>query len=90
MYDAGIFLQYENGTTGIKNFAFTKFCDVHSVTLPKHETLQAFDGSVAPMMELMAHVGRESRKLAALRDYLLPRLLCGRVRVRQSPAEVEV
>jgi len=33
----------------------------------------------------MAHAGSESRRLAALRDYLLPRLLSGRVRVGNVP-----
>ena len=84
MYDTEQFLQYENGTTGIKNFAFTKFCEVHAVIEPVDGILSAFDISSGPILDLMAHFGAESRKLAALRDYLLPRLLSGRVRVRDA------
>ena len=82
MYDAEQFLQYENGTTGIKNFAFTKFCEVHQVVMPHESLLASFDVWIEPLMRAMAHTGSESRRLATLRDYLLPRLLSGRVRVR--------
>ena len=81
MYDAEQFLQYENGTTGIKNFAFTKFCEVHQVVMPHGSLLASFDVWIEPLMRAMAHAGSESRRLATLRDYLLPRLLSGRVRV---------
>ena len=37
-----------------------------------------------PLRDLLAANENESAKLAALRDYLLPRLLSGRVRVRES------
>jgi type I restriction enzyme, S subunit len=87
LYDAEQFLQYENGTTGIKNLAFTKFCEVHSVVEPPTAVVAAYDMIVAPLAGLMAHGGTESRKLVGLRDYLLPRLLSGRVRVRPSRAE---
>ena len=84
LYDAEQFLQYENGTTGIKNFAFTKFCEVHPVVTPHESLLTSFDTWIEPLMQAMAHAGRESRKLAALRDYLLPRLLSGRVRIEKA------
>jgi type I restriction enzyme S subunit len=84
MYATDQFLQYENGTTGIKNFAFTKFCEIHPVALPPLMILQAFDETVKPLLALMAAGGTESRRLAAVRDYLLPRLLSGRVRATGS------
>jgi type I restriction enzyme, S subunit len=89
MYDTEQFLQYENGTTGIKNLAFTKFCEVHDVVEPPAAILASFDALVAPLIELMAHCGAESRKLAGLRDYLLPRLLGGHVRVREAERAVQ-
>lgn len=84
MYDAEQFLQYENGTTGIKNFAFTKFCEVHSVIEPSKAVLSSFEAAIVPLLDQMAQSGRESRKLAELRDYLLPKLLSGEVRVGQA------
>lgn len=51
------------------------------VVVPDEASLRALDTTVAPMYELLANLAVESRKLAALRDYLLPRLLSGQVRV---------
>ncbi|HEX8916271.1 MAG TPA: restriction endonuclease subunit S [Humisphaera sp.] len=41
-----------------------------------------FEEVVRPLLSLADHLSAESVKLAALRDYLLPRLLSGRVRVQ--------
>jgi type I restriction enzyme S subunit len=40
-----------------------------------------FEDAVAPLLKMADHLAGESKKLAELRDYLLPRLLCGRVKV---------
>lgn len=50
------------------------------------ESYTAFENEMRQMID---HIQSESAKLAALRDYLLPRLLSGRVRVRSSQAEVK-
>ena len=50
---------------------------------------RGFDSIVRPMIELIASSAAESAKLATLRDYLLPRLLSGRVRVRDAEAVAE-
>ena len=42
---------------------------------------RAFTTTVRPIFELLRQFGQESRKLAEMRDYLLPRLLSGTVRV---------
>jgi hypothetical protein len=49
--------------------------------LAPSELLIAFAETCGRVFELRAHFEAESSKLAALRDYLLPRLLSGRVRV---------
>lgn len=56
---------------------------------PDKDTLSAFDSITAPMLRLILHMASESSRLAALRDYLLPRLLSGAVRVRPPQAEAE-
>lgn len=58
-------------------------------TVPCSALASAFQERAGPMLELIAASIHGSRKLAALRDYLLPRLLSGRVRVRPSQAEVK-
>ena len=77
LYSSDQFLQYENGTTGIKNFAFTSFCQRHEVTEPTPEVLSAFNTIVDPLLESIGRRGRESATLAWLRDALLPALIGG-------------
>jgi type I restriction enzyme S subunit len=57
--------------------------------MPSDAVLRDFENSVLPLYELCMHLEDESSKLATLRDYLLPRLLSGRVRVRSNDAIVE-
>ena len=53
------------------------------VTAPL-EVMRAADELVGTLYDLHAQVQLESRKLAALRDYLLPKLLSGQVRVGET------
>jgi type I restriction enzyme S subunit len=59
-----------------------------AATVPSPALALVFQEWAGPMLDLIAASIHESRKLAALRDYLLPQLLSGRVRGRPSQAEV--
>ena len=48
----------------------------------------AFESLASPVFKAILANGRESRELAQLRDYLLPRLLAGVVRVRETEQAV--
>jgi len=56
------------------------------VLVPPAELRDAFEEVTMPLRNLLAAGEAESSTLATLRDYLLPRLLSGRVRVRPSRA----
>ena len=81
LYAADEFLQYENGTTGIKNLAFTVFSSIHRFVRPSNKVMAAFEVVVSPIYAKMAQVGFECEKLAAIRDALLPKLLSGEIRI---------
>jgi len=51
------------------------------VVVPTKDLLDASDAVVGSMFDLRAQLMIESRTLAAMRDYLLPKLLSGKVRV---------
>ena len=57
------------------------FLAMMSLIAPPRTTRDAFEAIARPMDELILSAEKESAKLATLRDYLLPRLLSGRVRV---------
>ncbi|WP_437186792.1 restriction endonuclease subunit S [Planctomicrobium sp. SH668] len=77
LYNAEEFLQYENGTTGIKNFAFTTFCSLHPFIVGDANLLTAFDTIAAPWLTRRDDNGLEMRQQSEIRDKLLPRLLSG-------------
>ena len=54
------------------------------VTSPRAEVVTAFESVVAPLLALLLASVNESSKLAATRDYLLPRLLSGDVQVEAT------
>lgn len=60
------------------------------VALPPGELISAYGRDAKPLFDVRLAMETESRKLATLRDYLLPRLLSGRVRVRDVPTVGEV
>jgi type I restriction enzyme S subunit len=52
------------------------------VVIPSVEVLRAANLAIGPLYELHAQIMMESRQLAKMRDFLLPRLLSGDVRVQ--------
>jgi type I restriction enzyme S subunit len=89
LYDADEFLQYENGTTGIKNFAYTLFAARHPLLAPDHRVLAAFAAAITPTVAHQQQKARESDFLAALRDTLPPKLLSGEIRVPEAERAIE-
>jgi len=59
------------------------------VATPPDDFLREADKVMRPIFDLHANANLESKKLAELRDYLLPRLLSGTVRVREAEAMTE-
>lgn len=55
--------------------------DTFRVLRPSTPVLDAFGEVTDSLLELFVHAARESRNLAEMRDYLLPGLLSGQVRV---------
>ena len=89
LHDSDVFLQYETGTTGIKNFAYTVFSKTDYLVLPSFETLDTFDRLAQPLLGQHANNGLESETLAAIRDVLLPKLLSGEIRVKDAEGILE-
>ncbi|MGD9583088.1 MAG: restriction endonuclease subunit S [Lysobacterales bacterium] len=59
------------------------------VAVPPPEFLVPSDEVLSPLFELFAMTQLEYRKLAAMRDYLLPKLLSGQVRVEAEDHLIE-
>lgn len=57
----------------------------YGVAVPPDHVVDHFEGTVGPMLAWIQSAIHECRHLAAVRDYLLPRLLSGAVRVQNVP-----
>ena len=57
------------------------------VTSPRAEVVTTFESVVAPLLALLLASVDESSKLAAMRDYLLPKLLSGEVQIHSIALE---
>ena len=51
------------------------------VAKPKDDVVSAFEVVVAPLLDVLLASLQESSKVAEMRDYLLPKLVSGNVRV---------
>ena len=61
----------------------TDILNAMELSIPDAETLKRFENIVVPMYRAMQHNSEESKKLAAVRDSLLPRLMSGELDVSE-------
>ncbi len=61
----------------------TDILNAMELSIPDAETLKRFESIVGPMYRAMQHNCEESKKLAAIRDSLLPRLMSGELDVSE-------
>ena len=61
----------------------TDILNAMELSIPDAETLKRFESIVGPMYRAMQHNSEESKKLAAVRDSLLPRLMSGELDVSE-------
>jgi len=81
LYDAGVLFGWEGKTSGIKNLLFDSFVTNHKVVLPSKESMEIFYNKVKPIHAKIQKNLQQNQKLAELRDWLLPMLMNGQVRV---------
>lgn len=89
LYVSDAFLEYENGTTGIKNLALTIFSEQKRLLLPPLLILNQFEQAVNPLFSALHSNVSQSRTLVAIRDALLPKLLSGEIRLEEAEKYVE-
>lgn len=81
-------IQNMSGTSGRQRVAASVLEHFH-IAVPDSAASSSFRDIVDPIFQLIRAGKNESMKLSAVRDYLLPRLLSGQVRVRSAEAAVE-
>ena len=87
IYAQGKTWEYQNQSTGIANFQTTHFLDAELVAKPPAMVAEKFYGLVNPLLERRHDA--QSRRLALLRDTILPKLLSGELSVTDATMEGE-
>jgi type I restriction enzyme S subunit len=75
-------LQNANGST-FQEISKANFRPI-TVTIPTTDVLRVFDETVGPLFDRIVSNDMENRSIAATRDFLLPKLVSGEVRVRDA------
>jgi type I restriction enzyme S subunit len=81
LYDHGVLFGWEGKTSGIKNLLFESFVNNHKEVYPKSEIVDKFYEFIKPIHSKKQKNLLENQQLTELRDWLLPMLMNGQVRV---------
>lgn len=81
LYDAGIFFGYEGKTSGIKNFLFDSFVSSYYTVVPEDSVVDKFYDIMENIQTKKQTALAENQQLASLRDWLLPMLMNGQVKI---------
>lgn len=83
-YNQGIMFSYENGTTGIKNLDINGLIQKEPIIIPPVEIALEFEKITQIYYEKIQSNGVESEMLSLLRDTLLPRLMSGKLEIKDN------
>ena len=81
IYDAGVLFGYEGKTSGIKNLLFESFVSSHFTVVPELSATNKFYDFMEQLESKKQKNLKENQKLTELRDWLLPMLMNGQVKV---------
>jgi len=83
LYDAGVLFGWEGKTSGIRNLLFESFIINYKVILPPLDLMEKFYKTVNPIYGQIQKNLEQNDKLSSLRDWLLPMLMNGQVKVNK-------
>ena len=75
LYRNGVMFNYENSSTGLKNFNFVAFVSEEKIQIPPIDIAKRFNAMLEPIYKEIFSVGFEIEKLGAARELLLPHLM---------------
>lgn len=75
LYKAGRMFDYENSSTGLKNFDFSSFVEKEPVPIPPEVVVQEYSKLVAPLYRQLFSNGFEIEALQETQQHILPRIM---------------
>lgn len=89
LYEIGAMFNYESKTTGIKNLMFDDLTKSLKIAAPSLDVVSRFHRVVGPLYSMIQKLLKESEELASLRDWLLPMLMNGQVKIRTEGDKID-
>lgn len=84
LYENGILFGWEGKTSGIKNLLFDVFTENYQICVPPQNLAKEFSNYVSPLQVKKQVTLKENQQLTKLRDWLLPMLMNGQVKMEAS------
>ena len=75
LYRNGVMFNYENSSTGLKNFNFSAFTEEHTIRIPPKELALKFNAMIEPIYKEIFNVGFEIEHLQSTLEHILPRIM---------------
>ncbi len=82
LYDNNVLFGWEGKTSGIKNLLFDSFTQKYFIVVPNESINQKFYEKMNSFHKMKQNNLKENQELAKLRDWLLPMLINGQVRIK--------
>ena len=77
MYRNGVMFNYENSSTGLKNFNFNAFTEDYTILIPPKELSIKFNTLIEPIYKEIFNIGFEIKHLQSTLEHILPRIMWG-------------
>ena len=75
LYKVGRMFDYENSSTGLKNFDFSSFVEKEPIPIPPETLAQAFNKMISPIYRQLFVNGFEIEALKETQQHILPRIM---------------
>lgn len=84
LYDTGMIEAFQVQSTGISNYQFEPFLKYQEIILPNDHLMQQFHDKTLIIQKQIALLGEQNTQLRQIRDRLLPRLISGKLEVKEK------
>ncbi len=83
LYDTGMIEAFQVQSTGISNYQFEPFLKFQQILLPSDKLMPSFHDQAIVIQKQIAALGIQNDQLRQIRDRLLPRLISGKLTIKQ-------
>ena len=75
LYKVGRMFDYENSSTGLKNFDFSSFVEKEPIPIPPEAVVKEYSNLVEPLYKQLFSNGFEIEALQEAQQHILPRIM---------------